>query len=150
MSTAEGTMPRGGFAPMVCELHVDRLEDSLAFWCGILGFAVAYRRVEEGFVYLDHEDGPQIMLCRRHGRFETAAMEQPFGRGVMLQVYVRRIEPVLAAAQSQGWPLYQPVREVWRRTGPVESGQREVFLQDPDGYLVMVAAPIGERPPSGR
>ena len=37
-------------------------------------------------------------------------------------------------------------REIWRRTGDVESGQREVFVQDPDGYLLMLAQNIGTRP----
>ena len=31
------------------------------------------------------------------------------------------------------------------RTGDRESGQREVFVQDPDGYLLMLAHSIGER-----
>jgi hypothetical protein len=30
----------------------------------------------------------------------------------------------------------------------LESGQREVFVQDPDGYLVMVAQNIGTRAPA--
>jgi hypothetical protein len=30
--------------------------------------------------------------------------------------------------------------------GDREAGQREVFVQDPDGYLVMIAHDLGERP----
>ena len=56
---------------MVAELHVNKLEDSLEFWCGLLGFEVAYRRPAEKFVYLERPEGAQIMLCQRHGRFET-------------------------------------------------------------------------------
>ncbi len=33
-----------------------------------------------------------------------------------------------------------------RRAGDQETGQREFFLQDPDGYLIMVAQNLGERP----
>jgi hypothetical protein len=35
---------------------------------------------------------------------------------------------------------------MWRAVGSYEVGQREVFVQDPDGYLVMVAQHIGTRP----
>src|SRR5271167_5024715 len=48
-----GHLPVGGFAPMVPELDVLDLEASLGFWCGILGFTVAYDRPERGFAYLE-------------------------------------------------------------------------------------------------
>lgn len=43
------------------------------------------------------------------------------------------------------WPLYAGPREVWRQTGQIESGQREIFVQDPDGYLLMLAQEFGQR-----
>ena len=48
-----------------------------------------------------------------------------------------------------GWsklvPIHTAPREVWRRHGDRESGQREFFVQDPDGYLLMIAQTIGHR-----
>ncbi len=140
-----GAPPRGGWARMVAELHVNHLPQSLEFWQGVLGFTVAYAREEEGFAYLEHPDGPQVMLCRRNGRFETGAMVAPLGQGVMFQLYLDDIAPVLAMLDQRGWPLYLAPRDVWRRTGDRESGQREAFVQDPDGYLLMVAQALGER-----
>jgi catechol 2,3-dioxygenase-like lactoylglutathione lyase family enzyme len=130
---------------MVPELHVTDLATSLRFWRDILGFAVAYQRPAERFVYLEHADGAQVMLCQRHGRFETGPMLPPLGQGAMFQVYVDTIEPILAALNAARWPIYLGPREVWRRTGEQESGQREVFVQDPDGYLLMLANSIGRR-----
>jgi catechol 2,3-dioxygenase-like lactoylglutathione lyase family enzyme len=130
---------------MVPELHVTDLATSLRFWRDILGFAVAYQQPAERFVYLEHADGAQVMLCQRHGRFETGPMLPPLGQGAMFQVYVDTIEPILAALGAAGWPIYLGPREVWRRTGEQESGQREVFVQDPDGYLLMLANSIGRR-----
>ena len=75
------------------------------------------------------------MLAQRSGKWETAPLERPYGRGVMFQVYVTSIEPVQRSLAAAGWPLYAGPREVWR----------EVVL-DPDGYLVMVADDLGERP----
>ena len=69
-----------------------------------------------------------------------------FGQGAILQIYFESIEPVLSALGASNWPTYLGPREAWRRTGDFESGQREVFVQDPDGYLLMVAENIGRRP----
>lgn len=136
--------PRTGWARLVPELLVSDLGESLAFWSAALGFRVAYSR--PGFVYLERSEGGQIMLCARDGSGETGAMERPFGRGAMFQVYVDALQPVVEALAAAGRTLQSPVKEVWRRWGDREGGQREFFVQDPDGYLVMVAEHIGERP----
>ena len=131
---------------MVVELHVNDLGASLMFWRGILGFATAFERSEERFAYLEHPEGHQIMLCQRNGRFETGPMEHPLGQGAMFQLYLGDIGPVLSALDARGWPVYLGPREVWRRTGDCESGQKEIFVQDPDGYLLMIAQHIDQRP----
>ncbi len=145
-SEVAGAPPRSGWARMVVELHVNDLEASRAFWQGVLGFGTAFERPEERFAYLEHPEGHQIMLCQRHGRFETGPLDLPLGQGAMFQIYLRSMAPVMAALEACRWAIYLGPREVWRRTGDRESGQREVFVQDPDGYLVMVAEDIGERP----
>lgn len=140
-----GAPPRHGWARMVPELHVTDLEVSLRFWRDVLGFGVAYQRPAERFVYLEHADGAQVMLCQRHGRFETGPMLAPLGQGAMFQIYIGTIATMLAALEAADWPIYLGPRKVWRRTGDQESGQHEVFVQDPDGYLLMLAAHIGTR-----
>jgi catechol 2,3-dioxygenase-like lactoylglutathione lyase family enzyme len=141
-----GRAPRGGWARLVPELYVESLEASLDFWCGPLGFAIAYRRPEERFAFLEHADGPQVMLCQRCGMWETGPMERPFGRGLLLQVYLAELAPVERRLAEGGWPLYAGPREVWRRWGDREGGKREIFVQDPDGFLLMLAEDLGERP----
>ena len=86
------------------------------------------------------------MLCQRHSRFETGPMQYPLGQGAMFQIYLRELSAILDNLAAQKWPIYLGPREVWRRTGNREAGQHEVFVQDPDGYLVMLAQHIGERP----
>lgn len=146
MSVAQGAPPRSGWARLATELLVADLGRSLSFWCDLLGFAIAYQRPEARFAYLERPDGIQLMLCQRDGEWETGPLEHPYGRGVMLQIHVDRLEPVLAALMQRGWPLHTGLREVWRRVGDRQGGQREFWVQDPDGYLVMVAELIGERP----
>ncbi len=146
MSDNYGVQPRGGVARMVTELHVNDLAASLVFWCDILGFEIAFQRPDERFVYLQHPEGHQIMLCQRHGRFETGPLDAPLGQGAMFQIYLQEIGPVMDRLKARDWPLYLEPRDIWRRVGNEEYGQREVFVQDPDGYLLMLAEEIGQRP----
>jgi catechol 2,3-dioxygenase-like lactoylglutathione lyase family enzyme len=139
-----GAPPQTGWAWLAPELLVTDLDASLAFWRDLLGFRVAYSR--PGFVYLERAEGAQIMLSVRDGGLETGPMQRPFGRGTLFQVYVVALAAVAESLSEGGWPLYAPIREVWRQWGDREGGQRELFVQDPDGYLVMVAQHIGERP----
>jgi len=145
MNSGRNHPPRSGWAKMVAELHVGDLAASLVFWRDILGFEIAFAREAEKFVYLEHPEGQQIMLCQRHGRFETGPMLPPLGQGAMFQIHLEEIDTILAALAARAWPIYLGPREVWRRTGDRESGQREVFVKDPDGYLIMLAESIGER-----
>ena len=120
----------------------------LVFWRDVLAFSVAYQRPAERFVYLERADGSQIMLCEQNGRFETGAMERPLGRGAMFQLYVDDLGAVLERLAAHALTIYLGPREIWRAVGALEFGQREVFVQDPDGYLVMVAQNIGTRAPA--
>ena len=145
MRAERNAPPKTGWANMVTELHVADLAASLTFWTDVIGFDIVFRRDAENFVYLEHPEGQQIMLCQRHGRFETGPMQPPLGQGAMFQLYFRDTGAVLAKLAARNWPIYLGPREVWRRTGDREIGQREVFVQDPDGYLLMLAHSIGER-----
>ena len=64
----------------------------------------------------------------------------------MFQIYFKDITSVLSGLSACDWPIYLGPREVWRKVGDREAGQKEVFVQDPDGYLLMLAQKIGERP----
>ena len=144
--THDGRPPEGGFAKLVPELLVENIREALRFWREALGFEIAYQRPGQGFAYLERPDGAQIMLCERAGVWETASLERPYGRGVMFQIHVASVENVIERLGRMGIPLYAARREVWRRYGDREGGRIEVVVQDPDGYLVMVAEHIGERP----
>jgi catechol 2,3-dioxygenase-like lactoylglutathione lyase family enzyme len=144
---ATGLPPDFTWAPLVPELIVSDLDESLAFWCGMLGFRIAYDRPEERFVYLDLS-GAQLMLEERseHQRqWITASLEQPLGRGINFQVQVDDCEPALERLALAGWPLFAEPEDAWYRVGDAESGMRQFLVQDPDGYLVRVASPLGDR-----
>ena len=146
-SHSRGSAPRDGWAAVLPELGVSDIGESLSFWCGPLGFEVAYDRPDARFAYLVRGH-LQVMLCERNGRWETADMQRPYGRGLNLQMTVDRIEPILNALEDAGWSLYEQPNEVWYRVGEEELGQREFLVQDPDGYLMRFAERIGIRSPS--
>jgi hypothetical protein len=132
MAIDYGRPPKGGFAKLVSELLVEDLCESLNFWREALGFEIAYKRPQEKFAYLERPEGAQIMLCERsEGRWETAPMEKPYGRGVMFQVYISSIDPIIDRLKDLQVPIYAGPREVWRRYGDREGGRREVIVLAP-------------------
>ena len=128
------------------EFLITDLRESLAFRTGVLGFRIACSRPEQSFVCLEHPDGAQRMMYPRDGAWEVGAMERPFGRGVVFQVYVRDVDAMARAVIAAGLSFYVQPRERWRHWGDRQGGQSEFLVQDPDGFLGMVAQRIGEKP----
>jgi catechol 2,3-dioxygenase-like lactoylglutathione lyase family enzyme len=141
-----GSPPRGGWATLMVEMMVSNYPASLRFWTGALGFSVAFERPEQQLACLERPDGAQVMIYQRDGDWETGPMEPPFGRGLVIQIYVADADEVARRVQAHGAAFYVPLREKWRDWGDRLGCQREFLVQDPDGYLVMVAERIGERP----
>ncbi len=145
MTAAPDGEPEGGFAPLVPELDVSDLDASLRFWCGILGFRISYRRPEDGFAYLERE-GAQVMLCRRNGNWETAALERPFGRGLNLQIAAAALDPLRARLRAAGWPLFREAHAARYRVGDGAVCLRQFLVQDPDGYLLRFTERLPPQP----
>ena len=119
---------------------------SLAFWTGPMGFDVAFTRPAQKLACLTRAEGAQIMIYQRDGDWETGVMQPPFGRGMVMQVYVADVDALALAMIATGVAFYVAPREKWRDWGDRMGGQREFLVQDPDGYLVMVVQRIGTRP----
>lgn len=80
---------------MIPELDVSDLGSSLSFYA-LLGFELAYQRLDERFAYLTG-GGAHLMLQEARGpgrRFRTAPLERPFGRGLNLQLEVEDVDAV--------------------------------------------------------
>lgn len=146
-SSGSGEIPEGGFAALIPELSVQDLDVSLEFWCDCLGFTVAYDRPAARFVYLVRGKA-HVMLCQVTERWDTGELRRPFGRGVNFQIMVERLDPILATLDAARWSLFEAPSEAWYRAGPMEAGQRECLVQDPDGYLVRLAENLGQRSPN--
>ncbi len=141
--------PPAPWASLIVELMVSDYDRTLAFWSGVLGFRIAFARPAQRLACLTHPDGAQLMFYERDGDWETGPFEQPLGRGAIIQVFVADAAAAAASVQAVGLSFFVPLREKWRDWGDRLGGQREFLVQDPDGYLVMVAERIGERPLAG-
>ena len=137
-------MPKDGIATLTPELDVFDLDASLRFWCGLLGFSIAYDRPAARFAFLV-QGKAQIMVCQHNGHWMTGPLERPLGRGVNFQIMVDHLDPILSELNGVSWPLFEEPTEAWYRIGEVKRGQRECLIQDPDGYLVRLAESLGHR-----
>jgi catechol 2,3-dioxygenase-like lactoylglutathione lyase family enzyme len=132
---------------LVPELSVSSFERSLDFYVRILGFSIGYQREEEGFAFITLGEA-QIMIDETgKGRtWKTAAFEYPLGRGINLQIVVREIQPLLDSLQRENIELFSETEAKWYRVTDHEVGNRQCFVQDPDGYLLRFSEDLGRRP----
>jgi catechol 2,3-dioxygenase-like lactoylglutathione lyase family enzyme len=133
---------------LIPELDVADLDRSLAVYLNVLGFSCHVRRPEEKFAYLIRE-GAHLMLEEAGGpgrRFDTAALEYPFGRGVNLQIEVSDVDARYASVKRSELTIRIPLEERWYRHNGMELGNRQFVVADPDGYLLRFFSSLGRRP----
>jgi catechol 2,3-dioxygenase-like lactoylglutathione lyase family enzyme len=151
-------------ASLVPELDVEDLPSSLRFYVDLLGFRVLFERRDERFAYLALNDA-ELMLQEAAGpgrRFRTAPLQHPFGRGANFQLGVADVDVVYRRVCDAGHETVVPIEERWYRVdvvnpggrwtapGPVEAGNRQFVVADPDGYLWRPFTDLGVRPLGAR
>ena len=135
------------FSALYPELIVRDLEESVGFYVGILGFTIEYSRPEERFHFLSF-GAAQLMLlednCNQHSR--TGPMEYPRGQGVNFSIVAEDVERLFIQLSAEGYPVRIPIRDQWHRQENVEYGERQLWVMDPDGYLLRFIQKLGSRP----
>lgn len=139
--------------PLVPELYVANIEQSLQFYCDILGFSVEYQRLEQDFALITLEDC-RLMLEQYHattaataaelaqGRWRTATLEYPLGRGVNFEFSLSDIMPIYQRLQAAQHPFTLEMYEKSYRVHDSEVKVRQFLLMDNDGYLLRFAETI--------
>lgn len=134
--------------PMVPELSVSNFERSLAFYVDVLGFSIRIKRESPDFVYLEQEHVHMMLEQISDEGWITGELEAPLGRGVNFQIELSDLEPLVKRLQTHKVPLFRELKETWYDIGDKLSGERELLLQDPDGYLLRFTQHLGEKPKS--
>lgn len=134
--------------PMVPELSVSNFERSLAFYVDVLGFSIRIRRENPDFVYLEQEHVHMMLEQISDEGWITGELEAPLGRGVNFQIELSDLEPLVKRLKTHKVPLFREMKETWYDIGEKLSGERELLLQDPDGYLLRFTQHLGEKPKS--
>ncbi|MCC4860633.1 bleomycin resistance protein [Vibrio splendidus] len=132
--------------PMVPELSVSNFERSLAFYVDVLGFSIRIRRENPDFVYLEQEHVQMMLEQISDEGWITGELEAPLGRGVNFQIELSDLEPLVKRLQTHKVSLFREMKETWYDIGEKLSGERELLLQDPDGYLLRFTQHLGEKP----
>jgi lactoylglutathione lyase len=118
-------------------LSVADLDEALAFYGGVLGGEETSRFPEKDPVYLTLRVGASelgigyVTGHTLHGRPQRPAS----GHRIELCVYVDDVDATKAAARAAGVAVVtEPVDQAW--------GERVAYVEDPDGNLVMLTAPV--------
>lgn len=136
------------YPALIPEFAVSDFETSKAFYCDLLGFAVDYARPEEGFAMLSL--GNAFLMIDQIGvgrTFDDGHLPNgyPFGRGLNVQIEVPDLAPLLVRLAAADVTLYLPLEEKWYRRNDCETGNRQIVVADPDGYLLRFFETLGSR-----
>lgn len=134
-------------AAVEVELKVVDLDASRRFYVDVLGFSIAYQRPEDRFIALRR--GAAVLLLEEvhdNDRVSVGPLEPPLGRGVNLQFPTRDAVALERQAIEHGHRPMIPLEDRWYRVDDRAVGNRQFWLQDPDGYLLRFAEDLGSRP----
>lgn len=134
------------FNALFPELIVKDLDRSTHFYVDALGFKVEYSRPERRFHFLSL-GGAQLMLLEdndnKHAR--TGAMDYPRGQGINFSIKVPDVSHVAIKLEANEYPIHIPVRDQWHRQNQIEHGEKQLWVMDPDGYLLRFIQGLGTR-----
>lgn len=132
---------------LVPELYVTSYEKTLAFYTNILGFAIEYERINNGFAFLSLGEA-QIMIDQiDKGRtWQTGDFALPLGRGINLQIRVDAILPIMQKLKENNVALFMEPEEKWYTKKDSQVGHRQFLVQDPDGYLLRFFEDLWTKP----
>ena len=131
------------FNKLIPELSVSNLDDSLEFYVNVLGFKKEYERKADKFAFLSYF-GAQIMIEEVNDHWSVGALEKPFGRGINFQIETEEIEEISKKLKENNIKIYKDIFESRYTADSVSYVEKELLVQDTDGYLLRFQQTIEE------
>lgn len=78
----------------------------------------------------------QLMLDEANGHWTAGELKYPFGNGVNFQIEIKGIGDFVQNIKEQGVVLFRDIFKSTYRCGKECYVEKEVLVQDPDGYLL--------------
>ena len=123
------------FNKLIPELSVSDIKASKRFYTEILGFSIEYEREEDKFAFLSLGEA-QLMINQINGHWETGRLEYPLGRGINFQIDIGNIDEIVAKIKDNGITPFKDILVSRYKCDGVTYVEKEVLIQDPDGYLL--------------
>ena len=131
------------FNKLVPELSVSDIEASKRFYTEVLGFRIEYERPENKFAFLSLGEA-QLMINQINGHWETGKLEYPLGRGINFQIEIEDLDTLVQHVKDMGISLFMGPFESHYKCDDVCYTEKEVLIQDPDGYLLRFSETLSE------
>lgn len=133
------------FNKLIPELSVSNLNKSLEFYKNC-GFEIEYDRPENKFTFISLE-GSQMMLqeISENGKWSFGKLNYPFGNGINFQIEVKDVDKIYKRLNEINYPIAFDMEENWYRENDKLLGNKELLVQDPDGYLLRFCEDLGEK-----
>lgn len=131
------------FNKLIPELSVVNIEASKNFYINILGFTLEYERKEDKFAFLSY-NGSQIMIEEINNHWSVGELQYPFGRGINFQIECEDVDKVSQILKDNNITIYKDVFESRYKANDITYVEKELLVQDLDGYLLRFQQTIKE------
>ena len=123
------------FNGLIPEVSVSDINKSKYFYIDILGFNLEYERMADRFAFLSYGD-TQIMIEEINGHWNTEELQYPFGRGINFQIATDDLYKIANNIKENNINLFRDIMESRYECGCEVIFEKEILVQDPDGYLL--------------
>ena len=84
------------------------------------------------------------MLEEINNHWSVGKLERPFGRGINFQIETNEIEEISKRLKANNIEIYKDIFESRYKADSVTYVEKELLVQDPDGYLLRFQQTIEE------
>lgn len=125
------------FNKLLPELTVSDFEKSLNFYTDMIGFKAEYERQSPRFAFLSLE-GSQIMIQEQgpKDKWDDGELKHPYGRGINFQIDITDVNKIYDSLKKNNYPVFQQIEDHFYKENEIVHHERELLVQDPDGYLL--------------